>query len=319
MTTFKVIPVNEAQSTPVETSDFHPNILLPGSERYITPIYQNGNYWLRVGNYAGVIPAARGYIIQIRPKASISDLTYLLLQSGLLNHSLQTPFESTVPYQISGENLESFFEALIMAFLKQVDRIRALGLLRGEKRKTVVSSSLSGKMDVDGSLLIYPQSYGTKICQIITERPFSTPENRLLLYCLRYLLNVPLQVTSTNDIARRLAYFSPLKNEPLHPTDWHDVIRILEHGKIPAQRSYYIPALNLAMTILSGVGITIGEQADIEFKPLIINTADMFEKYVRNILRYQLRQTGVSVFDGRSQPREFYIVFQKKILNGGEV
>lgn len=306
MTTLKIICADEAQSTHIEIPDFHPCILLPGSERYITLIYQSDGYWFRVGNYVGVIPAAKGYVIQIRPKINISDLTYLLLQSGLLNRSLQTPFESTVPYQISSENLESFFEALIMEFLKQVDRIRALGLLRGEKRKTIVSSSITGRTDTQGTLRIYPRTYGTKVSQVITEHPFSTPENRLLFYCLTYLLGVPLQVTSTIDIAKRLIYFSSLKNEQMNSTDWQEVTRVLEHGKIPTQRSYYIPALNLAMTILSGVGITIGEQADVEFKPLIINTADMFEKYVRNILRVQLHRTGVSVFDGRSQPRSFY-------------
>ena len=302
----KVIYVNEAQSTPINVPDFHPDLLLSGSDKYIVTTYQNGSYHLQIGNYAGIIPAANDYVIQIRPKVAVSDLTYLLLRSGLLNHSLETPFDSTVPYQISGENLESFFEALTFEFLRQIDKIRALGLMRSEKVKVVDSGSVTGRIDIPGTLKIYQKSYGTKIRQKVRECHFSNPENRILAYCLYYLLGTSLRVVSKKDIAKRLAYFSLVQDEIFTASDLSEVKATLERSRIPAQRAYYIPALNLALTILSGTGITIGERSDVTFKPLIINTATMFERYIRNILQYKLRRTWVSVFEGKNQSRAFY-------------
>lgn len=308
MSLFKIISVSEASSTLIEDPEFHPSLLLPGTEKYLTVVYTTNGYILQVKNFTGVIPALNNYVIQIQPKVKISDITYLLLKSNLLNHSLATPYNSNVPYQIADENIGSFVESLVKEFLKQIDKIHTLGKLRTDLIATLNSSSIKGKVDISKTLQDYSRSYSLKIRQTIVQQSSNTPENRLLAYCLRYILNLPLKFISTKEIASRLIYFSPLdKRGTVEPSDIFEVRRALEHGKIPTQRLYYVPALNLALAILEGTGITIGETEEIIFKPMIVNTADMFEKYIRNTFHSALISTGVSVFDGRSLPaKEFY-------------
>ncbi|MCC5661767.1 McrC family protein [Nostoc sp. XA010] len=308
MALFKIISVSEASATLVEDPEFHPTLLLPGTEKYLTVIYNSNGYILQVKNFTGIIPARNNYVIQIQPKVKISDITYLLLKSNLLNHSLATSYNSNVPYQIADENIGSFVESLIKEFLRQIDRIHALGKLRKDLVTTSNSSSIKGKVDISKTIQEYSRSYGLKVSQTIVEQSFNTTENRLLAYCLRYILDLPLKFIPTKEIAKRLIYFSPLdKKGTIESSDIFEVRRALEHGKIPTQRLYYIPALNLALAILEGAGITIREREEIIFKPMIVNTADMFEKYIRNTFHSALNSTGVSVFDGRSLPaKEFY-------------
>lgn len=303
-----IIQVREATTTVIENDSFHPKNIFPSSYKYFSVICTEiGSYGIKVGNYAGVIPGKGNLVIQIQPKVPINDFTYLLLRSNLLNHSLQTPFESNVLYQISGEDLESFFEALVLQFLKDLDMIHAKGLIRGTINKQICSSSIKGKIDINKTLKYYPQSFGSKVCQTITQYPYSTPENRVLYYCLKYLIQVPLKIISKKDLIKRLTYFTGIKEDKPISSDLSAVIHILEHGKLASQRNYYTPALNLAIAILNGSGITIGKNLDIEFKPLVFNTSDLFEQYIRNILRDIFKGSSISIINGRMQSKNFYM------------
>jgi len=306
------ISVREAAINQIRLPTFSPSILPPGYEKYFAVGYADGFWTLDVESYAGLVPCGNGVVIQIEPKVATRNITYMLLKSGYLNHSLETPFESTVPYQIATDNIASFFEALVYSFLQQLDRIRALGLVRTERLLTSIGT-VKGKIDQSGYLRDYPKTWGVHVPRRHFEATTDNKFNQLLYHCLLYLLRNRLLIVPREAVLDRLAYLPSAYADRLTRDDVLDIRRALEHGDFPASRSYYLPALNLALLILANVGVEIGETEDVEFYPMLIPTARMFEGYIRNVCSEHFLKHGIIVVDGKKRPEPFFEKASKQL------
>ena len=302
----KTIRVQEC-SVSKASPEIRPEILPDGYSRYFgLMIDEEGDLAIDCHAYAGIIPCRNGIAIQIDPKVKVSDLTYLLLKSGELNRSLDTPFKETVAYQIAEKSVNSFFEALISSFLLQIDMIKRLGLLRNAEIKSCNVAQIKGKLNLSRFRTTYSRSLGLRIDCWLRDYVLNNSPNRLLAQCLKYLSRTNLIVTDRNEIVNRMQYFAMFDKTGLEPDDIYMVRELVEKRKIPSSRHYYIPALNLALLILQGAGITLGDEREVMFRPLIINTSKMFESYVRSLTREIFRGTQVSVLSGNEFSRFFY-------------
>jgi len=283
--------------------------ILPSSYRdYFKVEYdiQNNGWIIETGSYAGIVPFNAEYGVQILPKSGLKNLTYMLYRSGLLSRSAETPFEQTVPYHVPEDDLESFFEGLIYSFLRCVDQIKSLGLIRQSTQETRESYSVRGKIDFLRWASQIPHTGGVPIPQRVFEAQLDNLPNRVLRRCLEYLAHSSLRYFPLAEILGRLDYFGRIPSSLVSAVELAELERQIEIGHFPASRYYYLPALNLALLILRGAGLALGDDHDVTFKPILINTADMFEKYVRVLCQETVKRHDARADDGRQEPQKFY-------------
>jgi len=298
----------ECQREPIVADWFTPELLPPSYRQYLAlEIDPMSRKWvMETGAYVGILPLAADYGIQILPKSGLKNLTYMLYKSGLLNRSLETPFDQTVPYQIPDDDLESFFEGLVQSFLGSLDIIRRWGLARETVAECQSAVSIRGKIDYLRWTRSIPRTAGFPVPQIVFTSTLDNLANRILRRCLEYLARTPLHYFQRTDVLARLDYFGQVPSSWISAEEVVEAQRLLERGQFQSSRYYYLPALNLALLILRGAGLALGDDQDVTFKPILIDTASMFEKYIRVISQEALQELDAHVEDGRQFPEPFY-------------
>lgn len=300
--------LRECQRAVVAADWFTPDILPAGYRDYLAvEVDPFTRRWLiDAGAYVGIVPLTPDYGLQIRPKSGLTNLTYMLYRSGLLNRSLETPFDQTVPYQVPEDDLESFFEGLIGSFLQALDVVKAWGLIRDNVLVDQNTAAIRGKINYLRWARDIPRTGGIPIPQRVFSPQIDNLPNRVLRRCLEYLARSPLRYVSRDGVLGRLEYFGQIPSPRVSAEELTELEHQLETGRFPANRYYYLPALNLAMLILRGAGLALGDDHDVTFKPILINTATMFEKYVRVVCQEAVRGYDAHVEDGKQSPLPFY-------------
>ncbi|OQY85420.1 MAG: hypothetical protein B6D41_14360 [Chloroflexi bacterium UTCFX4] len=298
----------ECRREPITVDWFTPDMLTPNHQKYFS-IERDATtrHWvIQAESYVGIVPLTREYGVQIRPKSGLKNLTYMLYRSGLLTRSLETPFTETVPYEIPNDDLETFFEGLIQNFLESIDAIKRWGLMRFSKREYEYAYAVRGKVDYLRWVRALPQTGGLPIPQEVFVSEFDNLPNRVLQRCLEYLALTSLKYVKLGDILERLDYFAQVPSSFVSQDELNHLERDLTHGRFPSNRYYYLPALNLAFLIFRGAGLGLGDKQDITFKPILINTADMFEKYIRALMQEKVKKYDARAEDGKQNPTKFY-------------
>jgi 5-methylcytosine-specific restriction endonuclease McrBC regulatory subunit McrC len=302
------LKLTETRRQEVNVKWFFPQLLPHEYGRYMRlEVGQGPDSWLiHTDCYSGIIPLSSEYGIQIWPKAGLKNLTYMLYRSGLLNRSLQTPFDQVVPYEIPEDDLESFFEGLVNSFLYSLDEIKRWGLLRQVKTELVQGNSVRGKIDYNQWLVSYSKNLGLPIPHRVFVADLDNLPNRILLRCLDYLIQTGLKYVPVADVIARRDYFGKVAPVFVSHDEMQNLDRFIEAGRCPSDRYYYLPALNLALLIMRGAGLGLGDDADVRFKPILINTAEMFERYVRAIAQEVSQTFDAHADNGKLEPLRFY-------------
>lgn len=73
----------------------------------------------------------------------------------------------------------------------------------------------------------------------------------------------------------------------------------LRRQRIPLMRRYYEKPLRIALTIVASEGVSLVEHGEeVELSSYVVNFDDLFESYLRAVLRSRLENRGLRVLDG---------------------
>lgn len=312
MNNMDCISVRECHHETITADWFDSSLLRSDHKNYFTIEVdaESHRFAIQTNSYVGIVPLSSDYGIRILPKSGLKNLTYMLHRSGLLNRSLETPFDENVPYEVPEDDLESFFEGLVRSFLKAVDRIKTFGLMRESVTREQDSYMVRGKIDYHRWARAFPHTGGIPIPQRVFNAEIDNLYNRVLKYCLEYLASFAtmsaLVGINRDEVLGRLDYFGHVPSSHISGDDLSSIEHDLESGRILASRYYYIPALNLALLILRGSGLALGDIEKVSYSPILINTNDMFEKYIRVICQEATREFDAHADDGKQHPISFY-------------
>jgi 5-methylcytosine-specific restriction endonuclease McrBC regulatory subunit McrC len=304
----KYLSVVECKREIVREDWFDPDLLPPAYEKYFSiEIDQlTRRFAIQAESYVGIVPLNDDCGILIRPKSGLKNLTYMLYRSGLLTHSLETPFDKTVPYDIPEDDLSSFLEGLVQNFLQSLDVIKQWGLMRkGELTKQDLYV-VKGRIDYLKWINRLPYTGGLPLPQKVFIAGYNNLANRVLHRCLRCLLDVPLSHVKKTDVIGRLDYFGRIEGSHVSAQEMMELEHQIDAGQFPSSRYYYLPAINLALMILRGTGLALGDDHQVTFKPILINTSLMFEKYIRALWQEVASTFGAHADDGKNMLKEFY-------------
>ena len=184
--------------------------------------------------------------------------------------------------------------------------VKSKGLIRCDEATFIESPSVRGKILSSRLPRSFPRSFGLKLPQRIKIRELDNPFNRVIIRCLKELAQSQLLLVELKDILMRLDYFGIASTGWADDKDLAFVEQALQRRKIPSSRLYYAHALNLALWILQSSGITVGKEQNVEFRPMLIDMASIFEKYLYSLCRFFVQGSDFLVNPGEEVSVQFY-------------
>lgn len=267
--------------------------------------FVKGKMRLQASSLVGVIPLNDNVVLKVKPRVPIANLTRMVLDTGHPTVAL----EAFRDYRGHGQATDWAMDLYADALIRNVDSVLDQGLYRKYLRRDAEGSSPSGKIDFNRTAARFAgRCTPYKAAYHWYERSADIPVNQ----CLKAAM-LRIHRHLTRDLSRPVSgYRAKLNRLSGQLAAFNDVeedqeYRVLDDPEVvglralPDSRYYYRPALDVALLILreQGVALELGGD-DVRLGSILIEMNELFESFVRIVLRQQARARGwsVEVLDG---------------------
>lgn len=281
-----------------------PSVLPAGLPAGISIHSRRGELGILADGLVGSVGFSNGDTLHITPK--IGDVNFLKLffrAEGNLG-SLNCEFDEFVQYSLESES--NIGSLVARSLFKSLNNIQRRSPLTGRKSVKAYGKFAVGEISFVETSRLLAAGFDNPVVSRVKSRITDIPENRLLVSAL--LAAWPM--LSADD---RLLYGHTkeywLKRFPKSPRladDLEIVGQKFSANKYGGARDYYSKALMYAKVILSQHGLGFDKSASYEGNALLINTADIFEKYIRNTINNHYSKYGYVVSKGGIGDRTLY-------------
>ena len=252
----------------------------------------------------GAVPLLNGDTIQILPKIGRVNFFYLFITAGGLQLELRREFQEFVSYSLDDESNIDYLVAKQL-YLAVMDILR-LSPQIGRVNCRHEGSFAMGRLDAKATAFNIAAHRQNPIVFWHRERTYDIPENRVLTEAI--LQAFPLLSEQDRDS------FAPIYNQWLSrfPRSGN-IMADLEwigcrfaHMQYGGARDYYRKALMLAQVVLGNFGIGFGGTSVVEGDPVLLNTANVYERYLRNVIARAHSESGYVVSKGGTRIISLY-------------
>jgi len=272
--------------------------------RYVRADFKDNTLRLSAMGISGLIPLTKHILLQVKPRFPLRNLTHMVSVCGYS----PTILESFRTYSTSATWSDWSLNVLTDALLQAFRVITQNGLLRTYHRRSEVSSYPHGRIDVTATVLhLAARGVSHQAEYSWFERSSDNPANQCLKLAAMILHDRHLNSRSRlqgetrakiGRLGEMLRVLSEVKLEERYVILQDPQVR----GAIPLPqaRTYYRPALDVAVAIVSEKGIDLDiEDGSLSLPSMLVKTEDLFEEFVRISLRDVLRTTtDIVVLDG---------------------
>jgi len=251
---------------------------------------------LEVQGLVGIIPLRNGDSLRITPKIDHANFLQLLFRAEGLKKDLCQEYKDFVFYSV--EDTENISSIVARQLLSSVSEI-----LRRSPKRERIKKIYHGKFAV-GRINIIKTLYNTSchkedpIVSVVNEVTLNSPENCIITEALMRAWgmikeDIRIKFQTVYDIwARTFTRSADIYN------DIETVTKRLASQKYGGPRDYYRKALMLSQIILGIYGIGIKDTAVIQGDAVLLNTAEVFEKYLRATISRSYSNRGYIVTKG---------------------
>jgi 5-methylcytosine-specific restriction enzyme subunit McrC len=281
--------------------------LSPGVlNKYVRADFKDNQLRLTAQGVTGLIPLTDRLTIQVHPRFPLKNLTHMVSVCGYAPTALPALRE----YLPTGEWSDWLLDVMADALLTAFDRITLNGLLRTYRRRTEEGSYPHGRINVTATIVRHAaRGIDHRAQYSWFERTIDNPPNQCLKSAIALLHQRYLRVERHSGVRERIARLGEamrvLRDVTLtaRPQSLDDP-QVRGTAPMPESRAYYRPALELAVAILTGRGVSLDSDAGTMSMPsLLVKTDDLFEEFVRLSLRDGLTDhPNLSVLDGNQDP-----------------
>jgi 5-methylcytosine-specific restriction enzyme subunit McrC len=254
------------------------------------------------GAYIGLIPLTPKISFDVRPKLPVSNLARVIDAARRSLNSIAGTDRLYLASDLAGGSILDFLAANL------VDALRPIitnGVHKNYVRDSEPTSHPRGRIDVAGTMRGWSRGQFHKVQAQRFEQSSDVPVNRLIKGALAFVLR---RMRPQSPEARKLmvranaAYMElPQVISGFRYSDYSAAQEVLRTRGLPAGRSYYYRALEIALLILSNRGIALLDKgADVLLETFIINFDDLFEEYLRRVLQMRT-PTLLTVRDGNHE------------------
>ncbi len=260
----------------------------------------------------GAVPLLNGDTIQISPKIGQVNFFRLFIAAGGMQQDLGREFEQFVSYSLEDEsNIDSLVaRQLLVAALDILRLSPMIGRVLRHRRGLFAA----GRLDARATSFNIAAHTQDPVVFWVRERTNDIPENRVLSEAIVRafpLLSKPDRDMLANVYQRWLARFPRSRDLG---ADLEHVSRGFAVGQYGGGRDYYRRALMLADVVLGNHGLGFGQGAVVEGDSALVSTADVFERYLRNVIARSHAEFGYVVSKGDSWTVSLYTDGSRRVI-----
>jgi 5-methylcytosine-specific restriction enzyme subunit McrC len=243
------------------------------------------------GGYVGIIPLNSRLAIRVNARVPVANLTRILRIANFVPLSLE---QYGRDYVASPDEMPDLFEVYARSLAKLVEPLRTFGLMRDYVRVSAASDVPRGRITMSASVTQRAlMGLSARVETNWFERTVDTPANRCIKFALWLLakrIGVKAGRQGSRATLRKLnaAYgiFEGVRLDQRLPLSFLSDPLVSAKRQLPSSRSYYRDPLRLSAMVASGLDVALDRVgADLKMMPLLINMDDVFESYMREVLR----------------------------------
>ena len=265
---------------------------------------QTGRFAIRSGGWVGYMPLNDRYALNIQPRVPVANLERVLVRSG--DARVDTWWNRSRRYGVSGDRARTLYDILADRFLVALEEVWREGVLKGYVREEMDGAGPVGRIEPYGTRLLTQRGGRPRALFSAFVRTTDCPGNRVLrtAACRLRRWYEKAEVTEGHDERRRKvaracgrlqAIARPAKDSEITGQGIEAYIE-----RLPVGHASYAGALRMAVLIVSGGGVGISGGGEAVALPVVlVDMADVFERYARQILRREADRNGtLSVRNG---------------------
>lgn len=273
---------------------------------YLAATMSGGQIILRATRFVGTIPLTPDLAVRVVPRATISNLSYMLVRSGVIPSAISGFARGYMPRFVVTDNAERIYARSLIDGVKLIARRGYMKEYLPPKyqapwRGRLLASDTVRKHASKG--IRYKHEFEQNV---LTP---STIENIALKMALKQVIDWLAVNDRRNSM---LPEARGLYRDMWHIVDWDgaksDLVRQLSrkiHTLSPRLPHYRDPLWS-AYLILQSVLPELSFDGFVRLDSLIIDVSKVFEAFLRRELAVRLTQHGYRVQDGNNAPRPFF-------------
>ena len=277
------------------------------SKGYLTAAMAGGQIAFRTTRFVGTIPVTPNLAIKVTPRASIANLSYMLVRSGVIPTAISGFTRGYMPRFVSTTNVEKIYGRSLVDGIKSIAK-------RGFMKSYVKNPNAPpwrGRFMASETVKRYA-SKGVRYRHEFDHSTLSPTviENIGLKQALKqvrawYLLN-----DKKNSIIKEI---DVLLHDLWSVADWsgRNADLVSELGRkvrnLPPPLVHYRDPLWSAFLILQSLLPEVSLDGYVKLDSLIIDVSAVFEGFIRRELADRLWKLGYSVEDGNKRPGNFFV------------
>ena len=260
----------------------------------------------------GAVPLLNGGTVQILPKIGMVDFFTLFMRAGGVEGDLSREFQEFVSYSAGAQsNIGSLAARQLCVAVADILRLSP-HVGRVKRRREGVFAM--GRLDARGTAFNTATRRQNPAVFWVRERTYDVPENRVLTEAIiRSWMVLSDQDREGLEVVHD-RWLSRFPRSPDIEADLEWIARGFVLGQYGGSRDYYRRALMLAQVVLGGFGLTFGEGAAVEADALLLSTANVYERFVRNVIAGGHSGLGYVVSDGQAWAMSLYTDGSRRLL-----
>lgn len=285
--------------------DFPLGVIPSALDSQVRVITRGKNVGLEVGGVIGSVPLLNGDTLHITPKVGPSNYFRMLLSVEGLYERTARDFDNFAAYEIDPD-VVGLPLLLARRFLSELAVVKATGLRFGRSVVRRFRESPAGKLRVTSTHKRLRQRSTTPFVCDLSERDYDIPENRVLAAAAWRAAGLvsehgQLEAWQSSLVFQcRKAFHRPESMQD----DLAMTARGLAEGQYGGPRGRYVSTLTLARLILGQAGISQGDRAETYGDAMLVNSATLFEEYVRAVISRGYKSAGLTISKG-GEPVQF--------------
>lgn len=297
------VPISEILS-PTGSLDILPDVL---SKSYFEIDYRSGKLVLVAGKFVGLIPINSRVVIDVRPKLALKGLLRIL---NIAEEEIGSLDFFNRSYKESPRADDNILSLLVRSLLKQLQQLALEGVLKLYQQRAFVGPF---KPRINFSRTIRQQwcrGIFTNTSADYFDFTKDNPLNRLIKYTIWYAGNeLQLRAGDYTRLLQDLEFFYNLLETVPLDTSRRFLSQSTETARshrLPTIRKYYADIARSCLLIVANRSVDIETSGeDVNLLSFVVNLEEVFEKYIRNVIKDQFQRRGSSlvVGDGNKEAR----------------
>ena len=251
---------------------------------------------LEIQGLVGAIPLLNGDTLQIIPKIGRVNFLRLLFKAEGLQRDLEREYDDFVEYTVEDDqNVDSIVARQLM--------ISAAAIInrspkQGRVMRRRAGAFAVGQMDAAATALNIACHKHDPVVYFLKEKTLNIPENRVITEAV--VRAWPMVDETHRDDLRWLRdqWLGRFPRSVDLSADLDHVEQGFASAKYGGPRDYYRKTLMLSQIVLGSNGLGFSEATTIEGDAVLLNTATIFEKYLRNVISAAYSEAGYVVTKG---------------------